>query len=143
MRTQAHKSDGLSSGKLAQQSGAAIDTIRYYERAGLLPEPQRLVSGYRVYAPDMVARLRFIRRAKHLGFTLDEIAELLALSADRERGVRGVKDKARAKLSDVERKLAELRRVQSGLKKLIAACPGHGEPGQCPILLSLSHEDKS
>ncbi len=131
----------LTIGRVARAAGVAIDTIRYYEREGLLPEPERRLSGYRDYTPDAVTRLRFIRRAKELGFTLEEIRELLALSADRERGVRGVRQRAEARLVEIERRIRELKRVQRGLKNLIEACPGHGAPERCPILTALSHEE--
>lgn len=131
----------LTIGRVASAAGVGIDTIRYYEREGLLPEPERRLSGYRDYMPDAVTRLRFIRRAKELGFTLEEIRELLALSADRERGVRGVKQRAEARLTEIERRIRELKRVQRGLKNLIDACPGHGALESCPILTALSHEE--
>src|SRR5487761_2634570 len=131
----------LTIGRVARAAGVAIDTIRYYERERLLPEPERRLSGYRDYTPDAVTRLRFIRRAKELGFTLPEIRELLALSADRERGVRGVKQRAEARLVEIERRIRELKRVQRGLKSLIDACPGHGALESCPILTALSHEE--
>ncbi len=131
----------LTIGRVARAAGVAIDTIRYYEREGLLPAPARRLSGYRDYTPDAVARLRFIRRAKALGFTLPEIRELLALSTDRERGVRGVRQRAETRLVEIERRIRELKRVQRGLKNLIDACPGHGAPESCPILTALSHEE--
>ena len=131
----------LTIGHVARAAGVAIDTIRYYEREGLLPVPARRLSGYRDYTPDAVTRLRFIRRAKELGFSLPEIRELLALSADRERGVRGVKQRAEARLAEIERRIRELKRVQRGLKNLIDACPGHGALERCPILTALSHEE--
>ncbi len=131
----------LTIGAVARAAGIAIDTIRYYEREGLLPVPARRLSGYRDYTPDAVVRLRFIRRAKELGFSLPEIRELLALSADRERGVRGVKQRAEARLAEIERRIRELQRVQRGLKNMIDACPGHGAPERCPILAALSREE--
>ena len=127
-------------GQVARRAGVGIDTVRYYERNHLLPQPQRRLSGYREYGDDEVQRLRFIRRAKDLGFTLAEIRELLALSADRERGVRGVKVRAEARLTEVERRIRELQQVRRGLKHLIAACPGHGPLDQCPILAALGEE---
>lgn len=130
--------DGLRIGTLAQQAGVGIDTVRYYERAGLLAPPPRRASGYRAYPADAVRRLRFIRRAKALGFTLDEIAELLALS--QRRDVRAVKKAAQAKLALVEARIAELARVKRGLKTLIEACPGHGDPDHCPILAALNDD---
>jgi DNA-binding transcriptional MerR regulator len=129
----------LSIGQLAARSGVRVDTVRYYERSGLLAPAGRLASGYRRYGEVELRRLRFIRRAKSLGFTLDEIAGLLALSDGRD--VRAVKRAAQARLDEVERKLADLGRVRSGLRKLIAACPGHGRAADCPILLALSQEN--
>jgi MerR family copper efflux transcriptional regulator len=132
----------LSIGAVAKRAGVAIDTIRYYEREGLLPEPARRPSGYRSYGEGTVAQLRFIRRAKTLGFTLEEIRELLALSADRQRGVKAVKQRAQRRLAEIEARIAELERVRAGLAELIAACPGHGAPEQCPILRALDGEDR-
>ena len=131
----------ITIGRLAKQTGVNIDTIRYYERNRLLPEPARRLSGYREYGATDVARLRFIVRAKDLGFTLAEIAELLSLSADRD--VKGVKRRAEAHLEQVEHKIKELQRVRRGLKTLVAACPGHGDPAHCPIIAALSEENPS
>jgi DNA-binding transcriptional MerR regulator len=117
-----------------------IDTVRYYERAGLLAPRRRLASGYRRYSELELARLRFIRRAQALGFTLSEIRELLALSARRD--VARVKRSAQAKLADVERKLAALEKVREGLATLVAACPGHGRASDCPILKALGGEEE-
>ncbi|BFI96457.1 MAG: Cu(I)-responsive transcriptional regulator [Rhodanobacter sp.] len=128
----------LTIGAVAKRAGVAIDTIRYYEREGLLPEPARRASGYRSYGEETVAQLRFIRRAKDLGFTLEEIRELLALSADRQRGVKAVKKRAEQRLAAIEQRIAELQRVRDGLAQLVASCPGHGRPEECPILWALS-----
>jgi len=130
----------LTIGAVAKRVGVAIDTIRYYEREGLLPEPKRRASGYRSYGEDAIAQLRFIRRAKDLGFTLEEIRELLALSVDRQRGVKAVKQRAEKRLAAIELRIAELQRVRDGLANLVASCPGHGRPEQCPILRALSDE---
>jgi MerR family copper efflux transcriptional regulator len=132
----------LTIGAVARRAGVAIDTIRYYEREGLLPEPARRPSGYRSYGEDTVAQLRFIRRAKNLGFTLEEIRELLALSADRQRGVKAVKQRAQRRLAEIEARIAELERVRAGLAELIEACPGHGAPAPCPILRALDGEEQ-
>lgn len=131
----------LTIGRIAQSAGVAIDTIRFYEREGLLPEPRRRPSGYREYDTSAVSRLRFIRRAKDLGFTLDEIRELLALSADRHGGVEGVRDRAAARLAAIDERIAELQRVRNGLAELLDACPGHGAPEDCPILKALAEPD--
>jgi MerR family copper efflux transcriptional regulator len=127
-------------GQVARHAGVGIDTVRYYERNRLLPQAARRLSGYREYGDGDVQRLRFIRRAKELGFTLAEIRELLALSTDRERGVRGVKARAEARVTEVERRIRELQQVRRGLKRLIAACPGHGPLDRCPILAALGEE---
>jgi len=131
----------LTIGAVAKRVGVAIDTIRYYEREGLLPEPERRASGYRSYDEGAVRQLRFIRRAKDLGFTLVEIRDLLALSADRHRGVKAVKQRAEQRLAAIDARIAELTRVRDGLEQLVDACPGHGSPDQCPILRALVDED--
>lgn len=128
-------------GQLARQAGVPIDTVRYYERNGLLPPPPRRESGYRDYPSQDIARLRFVRRAKALGFTLNEIRELLALSRHRDEDMADFRAAAAAKLADIERKLAELARVREGLRTLLGECPGHGALGQCPILGALSEDD--
>lgn len=130
----------MTIGRLAKQAGVNIDTIRYYERHGLLPAARRRPSGYREYRGSDVERLRFIRRAKELGFTLNEIGELLSLSGERTADMRGVKHKAEQRLEQVEQKLAELQRIRRGLKQLIAACPGHGKLDRCPIVAALIKE---
>jgi MerR family copper efflux transcriptional regulator len=128
---------GMTIGKLAAAADVAIDTVRYYERAGLLPEPPRRESGYREYPADAVKRLRFIRRAKALGFSLPEIGELLDLSAS-SADVRKVKSAAQSKLKLLDEKIAELTRVRDGLQKLVKHCPGHGDADSCPILNALN-----
>jgi MerR family copper efflux transcriptional regulator len=128
----------MTIGRLAKQAGVNIDTIRYYERNGLIPEPVRRASGYREYEAADVRRLRFILRAKDLGFSLAEIGELMSLSADRDVG--GVKRRAEQRLEQVEHKIKELQRVRRGLKTLIDACPGHGDLERCPIVAALSGE---
>jgi MerR family copper efflux transcriptional regulator len=132
--------DSLGIGQLAKRGGVGIDTVRYYERNGLLEPRGRLASGYRRYGELEVARLRFIRRAQALGFTLKEVKELLALSAQRDVG--RVKRSAQAKLRDVETRIADLVRVRDGLALLIDACPGHGRAADCPILRALTQETK-
>ena len=125
--------------QLAEQAGVGIDTVRYYERSGLLPEPPRRPSGYREYPLQSLQRLRFIRRAKALGFSLEQIAGLLELS-DQRGDVAAVKRLAQQRLGEVEAKLLELQRIRDGLRGLVKACPGHGATEQCPILQALSGE---
>ena len=133
-------SSPLTIGAVAKRAGVPIDTIRYYEREGLLPVPLRRASGYRSYGEGTIAQLRFIRRAKDLGFTLEEIRELLALSADRQRGVKAVKQRAQQRLAAIEQRFVELQRVRDGLAQLVESCPGHGKPEECPILCALLDE---
>ena len=125
-------------GQLAREAGVPIDTVRYYERNGLLPEPQRQASGYRAYRPEDVQRLRFVRRAKGLGFTLVEIGELLTLSDRREEDMAPLREVATIKLHEIDQRMAELARIRAGLQSLLEACPGHGALGRCPILGALT-----
>jgi len=132
--------DSMGIGTLAKRAGVKIDTVRYYERSGLLTPRTRLASGYRRYTDLELARLRFIRRAQMLGFKLREVRDLLALSAQRDVG--RVRRSAQAKLADVEERIRALEKVREGLSTLIAACPGHGRAEDCPILKALGHEDQ-
>lgn len=130
----------LAIGEVASRAGVSIDTIRYYEREKLLPPPRRRPSGYRDYDGIAIDRLKFIQRAKMLGFTLDDIRDLLALSLDHERGVSGVKQRAEIRLQKLERRISELQQMCGGLKRLIQACPGRGELAACPILHALTED---
>ncbi len=129
----------MNIGQLARLAGVPIDTVRYYERQHLLPPPTRSASGYRHYEPGDVRRLTFIRRAKTLGFTLEEIRDLLAISGNRD-DMAQVKAAAASKLAVVEERLAELARVRDALRTLVDACPGHGDPSECPILAALAED---
>ncbi len=130
--------DSIGIGQLAARAGVSVDTVRYYERSGLLTPQARLASGYRRYSKLQVSRLRFIRRAQELGFTLKDIRELLSLS--KQRDVARVKRAAEKKLAEVEVRLAALTRVRDGLSTLVATCPGHGRAADCPILKALGEE---
>jgi MerR family copper efflux transcriptional regulator len=131
----------LRIGQLAALSGLTIDTIRFYEKQGLIPSPRRSRSNYRVYDQQAVSRLVFIRKARDLGFTLQEIAQLLALSEDREAGAGDVKERAQDKLADLDRRIAEMQRMRASLEKLVHACSGHGPRENCPILAALTDPD--
>ena len=126
-------------GALARRAGVSIDTVRYYEKSGLLAPEARLASGYRRYGDMQLSRLRFIRRAQELGFSLKDIQGLLGLS--KQRDVAKVKRAAERKLADVEARLASLTRVRDGLATLVATCPGHGRAADCPILQALGREE--
>ena len=123
----------LTIGRLARAAAVGIDTVRFYERAGLMPPAQRTASGYRTYAAGDVGRLRFIRRAKALGFSLDEIAELLRL-AEGKGGRAGVKALALKRLHDLEQKIRELTVFRDTLAQYAHACSGHGPVAGCPIV---------
>ncbi len=127
-------------GALAHRVDVGIDTIRYYEREGVIPPPMRRESGYREYGEGDVSRLRFVRRAKQLGFTLPEIRELLDLTASAADDMSGLNARAQAKLDDVNGRVTELLRVRDALQQLVTACPGHGALEHCPIMAALSED---
>jgi len=128
----------FSIGQLAKNAGTGVETIRFYERRGLMPEPPRAPSGYRKYPPDAKDRLRFIRRAKHLGFTLDEITSLLSLEVGGERAE--VKHMARDKLEEIDARLRDLKRMRATLAGLEKRCSGSGPVKGCPIINALRAE---
>lgn len=130
----------MNIGQLARQAGVPIDTVRYYERQRLLPEAARSAGGYRIFGEQDLHRLRFIRRAKALGFSLEEIAELLGLSDRHQQDMGSVRDTARARLQDLEQRIDELQRMYAALSQLVDACPGHGALERCPILAALTDE---
>lgn len=130
----------LTVGQVARKAGVGVETLRFYERQGLLEEPARKASGYRQYPADVVERLRFIRRAKELGFSLKEIKELLALRVDPETTCGEVKRRAQAKIADVEEKIQVLQRIKTALVKLTALCRGQGPISACPILDAFDKE---
>ncbi len=130
----------LNIGGLAKQAEVNIQTIRYYERRGLLPEPERTASNYRVYAGDTVRRVRFIKRAQDLGFTLSEIKELLDLRASPRSRCEDVRARSKAKIRDIDEKVHSLEAMRRALSKLVRACSGRGPVTECPILESLEEE---
>lgn len=133
--------ESLTIGKLAASAGVGRETIRYYEQKGLLAEPPRSRAGYRHYPPEAVGQLRFIRRAQTLGFTLTEISELLGLRVDEVSACSTVEAHARAKLLDVEDKIADLRRIGNALERLVEKCEAREPTSDCPILEEL--EDRA
>lgn len=128
-------------GQVAKNSGTPIETIRFYEREGLLPPAPRTASGYRLYDDAAAKRLRFISRAKALGFTLAEIREILTLQdnpASNRTGRAEVKAITEKKLADIERRIADLQRMQAVLSNLAGECSGRGGVTHCPIIETLS-----
>lgn len=122
-------------GEFAKRAGVNVQTVRYYERRGLLPEPQRTPSGYREYTRDSLERLQFIRRAQELGFTLSEIEELLDLRTDPSTTAAQVKARAEAKMEDIDTRIQDLRQIRHALQHLAGQCRGGSGPtGDCPLL---------
>ena len=127
----------LTIGQLAQRAGVGIETVRFYEREGLIPEPPRRPSGYRDFPVETVTRILFIRRAKDLGFSLKEISELLQLRVRPRRNCAVVKRNADAKITDIDTKITALRRMRRALTHLTKACEERRPTNECPILTSL------
>lgn len=130
--------DGLRIGQVAKAGDVNLETIRYYEREGLMPEPPRLASGYRVFSSDAVRRVRFIKRAQELGFSLKEIKELLSIRIDARKDCSAVRAIAKAKIADVEQKIETLKAMKRVLERVTASCRGAGPTSECPILESLN-----
>lgn len=129
-------------GQLARDARVTVETVRYYERRGLIPEPPRGESGYRQYSSDAAARIRFIRRAQELGFSLTEVSELLSLQVNPHTTCEDVKERAEDKVADIEEKVRDLQRMRQALTDLIVACSGTGPTGECPILEALATGEK-
>ncbi len=127
----------LTIGRLARTAGVSVETIRYYERFGLLSQPRRPVSGYRTYNDEHLRRLQFIKRAQGLGFTLDEIKELLYLRVTTSEAYQQVQNKAEEKIRLVREKQAQLRLMERQLKMLLRACESQEPMRHCPLLESL------
>ncbi len=128
----------LTIGQLAKEAQVNVETVRYYERRGLLPEPPRRESGYRLYSPSDIVRLQFIKRAQELGFSLKEILELFALRVHPQTTCGDVKRRAEAKIADIEEKIHALQEIKAALTKLVSLCSGSGPTSECPILEALN-----
>lgn len=130
---------GIQRAELARRTGCNLETVRYYEKVGLLPEPPRTAAGYRSYHTSHERRLRFVLRARELGFSLDEIRELLRLVDERDRPCAEARDVAAAHLADVRAKIADLRRMERVLKNVVARC-ADGTLPECPLIETLFQE---
>ncbi len=128
---------GLTIGKVAQAAGVNIDTLRYYERQGILPPPARTRSNYRVYPPETISQVRFIKRAQALGFSLEEIRELLRLKSAQGARCQEVRRQAEEKIRQLDKKIRSLERMKQALQELVEACSGAGAAIDCPIIESL------
>ena len=133
-------STALTTGEVADQAGVNLQTVRYYERRGLIPEPPRSAGGFRQYGPDAVRRIRFVKRSQELGFSLDEVDELLALRADADGQAAEVRELALAKADDIAGKIRDLERMRASLDALAAACGGQGSTQDCSILHALDDD---
>jgi DNA-binding transcriptional MerR regulator/copper chaperone CopZ len=125
-------------GELARVAGVGVETVRFYERRGLIERPPRPASGFRAYPPEAASRLAFVREAQALGFTLREVRELLALNANPATDCAAVRGRAAAKLGQIEARMARFARMRETLRTLLARCPGRGELEKCSIVAALS-----
>ena len=132
----------MSIGELSNESGVKIVTIRYYEEIGLLPSPARTAANYRAYNQEHAKRLRFIRRCRDLGFSLDQIRDLFRLSAENTPSCAEICQVAERHLAAVEEKLADLSRLASELRRISRRCNGRRPIAECRILEALSHPDR-
>ena len=132
--------DRLTIGKVAKQANVCVETLRYYERRGLVTLPPRNDSNYRLYPQETVRRVQFIKRAQQLGFSLKEIAEILELRATPQTLCADIRTRAVAKIDTMEEKIRALQVMKRALRQLVAECPGQGETTACPILASLDAE---
>jgi len=134
--------NSLTIGVVAKLAEVNIETMRYYERRGLVPRPVRSASNYRLYSEDTVRRVRFIKRAQELGFTLKEIKELLALRVTPRVNGADVRRRVEHKIEDIDSKIASLQTMRDSLSKLARKCSGKGGVSSCPILESLDRETR-
>lgn len=126
--------EALTIKKVAQQAGVGVETVRFYEREKLIPEPPRTKSGYRQYTPEAILRLKFIKRAQALGFTLPEIKEFLTLKVGAKTKREDFRKKTRKKIADIQTKIDTLQQIKRTLEHITEACHGNGPLSSCPIL---------
>jgi Hg(II)-responsive transcriptional regulator len=131
----------MTRGEVARRAGVGPEAIRFYEREGLLPEPPRTPAGYRQYDDGAVARLRFIQRAKELGFSLSDVRDLISLRLDPEADCDDVKRRAEEKLVEIRGKIRDLSRMEVGLERLTEACEANAEKMECPLLQALEPDE--
>jgi MerR family mercuric resistance operon transcriptional regulator len=133
----------LSIGNVAKQTGVGVETIRFYERQGLIDKPPRRASGYRQYSKEVVDQICFIRRAKNLGFSLKEIHELLNLRIEPNATSAKVRSRAIDKIEEISAKISSLQQMKGALENLVSACSGKGPVSECPILEAMDGKLKS
>lgn len=130
----------LNIGQVARQTGVTVETVRFYEKQGLINAPQRTVSGYRQYPQDTVKRVRFIQNAKDLGFTLKDISELLTLRQESGTSCADIKLRTTQKIDEVDQKIRDLKRIREALGRMILKCNDQEALSQCPILEELDED---
>jgi MerR family mercuric resistance operon transcriptional regulator len=136
------RNEAFTIGEVANRAGVGVETVRFYERKGLIAEPPRLASGYRQYPPDAVRRIMFIHRAQALGFSLREVSDLLSLRGEMPARTCGeVRKRAEAKLAEIESRISALVQMKSALRPLIEACRGRAATSECPILAAIDPEE--
>jgi len=131
---QRKRNEQMKRGQLAKLSGITAESVRYYEKRGLIREPPRTASGYRMYSEDYITRIRFIKRVQDLGFTLREIQELLSLRVAPDSDRADVRKQVNEKISSIELKIEDLQRIKAALEPLVSCCSGRGSTLECPIL---------
>ena len=127
----------LNIGQVAKRTGVTVETVRFYEKQGLLAAPQRSDAGYRQYPLETVKRVRFIQHAKDVGFTLKDIGELLALRQEPGTSCTDIKLRATQKIEEVDQKIRDLKRIRDAVGRMVMKCSGRGALSQCPILEEL------
>lgn len=132
----------LNIGQVAKRTGVTVETVRFYEKQGLIAAPQRSDAGYRQYTAETVKRVRFIQRAKEVGFTLKDIGELLALRQTPSTSCADIKLRATQKIEEVDQKIRDLNRIRDALGRMIIKCSGSGALSQCPILEELELDEE-
>ena len=135
--------NSLTIGEVAKQAGINLQTVRYYERRGLLAAASRTEAGYRIFSSESVRRIRFIKRAQELGFSLKEIKDLLSLRIDAHTTQADIRKRTRTKIADVEQKILHLQAIHASLLRLAEDCSGCGSLKECPILESLDGKEFS
>ena len=131
----------LNIGQVAKQTGVTVETVRFYEKQGLIAAPQRTDAGYRQYPLDTVKRVRFIQHAKEVGFTLKDIGELLALRQKPGTSCTDIKLHATQKIEEVDQKIQDLNRIRDALGRMVMKCSGRGDLSECPILEELELDE--
>ena len=130
----------MRTSEVAGQAGVNVETLRYYERRGLLPQPPRRDSGYRIYGPDAVRIVRFVKRAQELGFTLADVESLLELAEGGPESCEGARQLAERRASELDRRIADLTAMRDSLHRLVATCALPRGRRECPLVWSIEHQ---